>query len=248
MGPARRRRQKGPASEELATNSLHPKDNSAWRQLRAPPPLTIGPKQWEAARKLFPHESTQGPPPLREGCDPQAWHPTMQQFMSPAAHPAMDHQQGWLPPHPTLEDVALSTITLVCLDKGQGRVRPILIGVLWTKVLSHLLLAQARPDLDLHLEDRQYSMPDMTGRPGCQTMEIFGGSTASYLARTPRIPLFEFIFIGLETKNVLDYQGRAGSTSIVQWTLRPVIFGVEIWDWHPRGWPWPCRGTDVFFC
>ena len=67
----------------------------------------------------------------------------------------------------------------------------------------------------------------MTGRPGCRTMEMFGGSAASYLARTPRIPLFVLIFIGLETKNVLDYQGRAGSTSIVQWTLRPVIFGVD---------------------
>ena len=70
-------------------------------------------------------------------------------------------------------------------------------------------------------------MPDMTGRPGCQTMEMFGGRAASYLARTPRIPLFMLIFIGLETKNVLDYQGRAGSTSIVQWTFRPVIFGVD---------------------
>ena len=61
-------------------------------------------------------------------------------------------------------------------------------------------------------------------------MEMFGGRAASYLARTPRIPLFVLIFIGLETKNVVDYQGRAGSTSIVQWTLRPVIFGVEIRD------------------
>ena len=69
-------------------------------------------------------------------------------------------------------------------------------------------------------------MPDMTGRPGCRTMDMFGGSTAAYLARTPRIPLFVLIFIGLETKSVLVYQGRAGSTSIVQWTLRPVIFGV----------------------
>ena len=56
---------------------------------------------------------------------------------------------------------------------------------------------------------------------------MFGGTAASYLARTPRIPLFVLIFIGLETKNVLDYQVRAGSTSIVQWTLRPVIFGVD---------------------
>ena len=54
------------------------------------------------------------------------------------------------------------------------------------------------------------SMPDMTGRPGRRTMEMFGGSTASYLARAPRIPLFVLIFIGLETKNALDYQGRAG--------------------------------------
>ena len=45
-------------------------------------------------------------------------------------------------------------------------------------------------------------------------MEMFGGSTMSYLARTPRIPLFVLIFIRLETKNVLDYQGRAGSTSL----------------------------------
>ena len=55
------------------------------------------------------------------------------------------------------------------------------------------------------------SMPDMTGRPGRRTMEMFGGSTASYLACTPRIPLFVLIFVGLETKNVLDYQGRAGA-------------------------------------
>ena len=29
------------------------------------------------------------------------------------------------------------------------------------------------------------SMPNMTGRPGCRTMEMNGGSSASYLARTP---------------------------------------------------------------
>ena len=69
------------------------------------------------------------------------------------------------------------------------------------------------------------SLPDMTGRPGCRTTQMFGGSTASYLARTPRIPLIVLIFIGLETKSVLDYHGgRRGITSIVQWTPRPVIF------------------------
>ena len=51
----------------------------------------------------------------------------------------------------------------------------------------------------------------MTGRPGYRTMETIGGSSAPYLARTPCIPLvLYFVLIGLETKNVLDYQGRAG--------------------------------------
>ena len=34
------------------------------------------------------------------------------------------------------------------------------------------------------------STPNMTGRPGCRTMEMIGGSSASYLARTPCVPLF----------------------------------------------------------
>ena len=31
--------------------------------------------------------------------------------------------------------------------------------------------------------------------------------------------------VGVETEGLLDYQGRAGIISIVQWNLRPVIFG-----------------------
>ena len=53
-------------------------------------------------------------------------------------------------------------------------------------------------------------MPNMTGRPGYRTMEMIGGSSAPYLACTPCIPFFVLCFIGLETTNVLDYQGRAG--------------------------------------
>ena len=34
------------------------------------------------------------------------------------------------------------------------------------------------------------------------------------------------IFIGLETKGVLDFEGRHGIASVVRWNLRPVIFGV----------------------
>ena len=32
--------------------------------------------------------------------------------------------------------------------------------------------------------------------------------------------------IGLETQGLLDFQGKAGITSILQWNLRPVMFGV----------------------
>ena len=34
----------------------------------------------------------------------------------------------------------------------------------------------------------------MTGRPGCRTLEMIGGSSASYLARTPCVPLFSTLF------------------------------------------------------
>ena len=77
-------------------------------------------------------------------------------------------------------------------------------------------------------------MPDMTGRPGCRTMEMFGGSIASYLARTPRIPLFVLIFIGLETKNVLDYQGRWGALPLYSgpfarsYSVSGGVWGVQI--------------------
>ena len=73
----------------------------------------------------------------------------------------------------------------------------------------------------------------MTGRPGDRTMEMNGGSTAAHLARTRRVPLFMLIFIGLEARGLLDFQGQRGITSVVRPHLRPVIFGVEFRN--------PCR-------
>ena len=60
----------------------------------------------------------------------------------------------------------------------------------------------------------------LTGRPGCrrQRMEMNGGSSASYLARTPCAPCFVLCLTGGETEGLLDYH--------VRWNLRPVIFGV----------------------
>ena len=65
----------------------------------------------------------------------------------------------------------------------------------------------------------------MTGRPGDCTMDMNGGSTASYLAHTLCVPLFLLPLIGLEAKGLLDFQGRRGITSVVRWNLRPVIVG-----------------------
>ena len=48
--------------------------------------------------------------------------------------------------------------------------------------------------------------------------------------RTSLAPLASPCFLlclGVEAERLLDYQGRAGIISIVQWNLRPVIFGVE---------------------
>ena len=68
----------------------------------------------------------------------------------------------------------------------------------------------------------------MTGRPGDGTMGMNGRSTVSYLVRTPRVPWFVLISVGLEAKGLLAFQGLRGIASVVRWNLRPVIFGVEI--------------------
>ena len=48
--------------------------------------------------------------------------------------------------------------------------------------------------LELCLVGQKNSMPNMTGRPGYRTMEMNGGSSAPYLARTPCVPLFSTLF------------------------------------------------------
>ena len=67
----------------------------------------------------------------------------------------------------------------------------------------------------------------MTGRLGDHATEMNGGSTASYLARTPRVPLFVFIFVGLAATGLVDFRGRRGIASVVRWNLRPVIFSAD---------------------
>ena len=82
----------------------------------------------------------------------------------------------------------------------------------------------------------------MTGRPGHRTMEMSGRSTVSYLVRTPRVPFFMLVLIGLEAKNPLAFQGRRGIASVVRWNLRPVIFGVDVYSSMGNGvWSEMCR-------
>ena len=72
-------------------------------------------------------------------------------------------------------------------------------------------------------------MLSMTGRPGYRTTEMIGGSSASYLARTPGVPLFCTLFKrGVETEGLLDYLWRAGIISIVRWNLHTRSYSESI--------------------
>ena len=50
----------------------------------------------------------------------------------------------------------------------------------------------------------------MTGRPGYRTMEMTGGSSASYLARTPCVPSFCTFFNSPGNRRVFRLPGEGG--------------------------------------
>ena len=58
-------------------------------------------------------------------------------------------------------------------------------------------------------------------------MEMNGGSAVLHLARNLASLCLLLTLIGLETKGLLDFQGRRGITSVVRRNLRPVISGVD---------------------
>ena len=75
-----------------------------------------------------------------------------------------------------------------------------------------------------------YSGTDMTGRPGYRTMEMIGGSSAPYLARTPCVPLFCISFNRVGNKERFRLLG-AGGGSFFHCTVErspAVIFGVDL--------------------
>ena len=60
--------------------------------------------------------------------------------------------------------------------------------------------------------EKDLSMPNMTGRPGCRTMEMNGGSSAPYLARTPCVPLFFTLFNRGGNRRAFRLPGAGGGS------------------------------------
>ena len=58
----------------------------------------------------------------------------------------------------------------------------------------------------------QVSMPKMTGRPGHRTLEMIGGSSALYLARTPCVPLFCTLFNKGGSRRAFRLPGAGGGS------------------------------------
>ena len=56
------------------------------------------------------------------------------------------------------------------------------------------------------------STPNMTGRPGYRTMEMNGGSSVPYLARTPCIPLFCTSFCRGGNRRAFRLPGAGGGS------------------------------------
>ena len=55
-------------------------------------------------------------------------------------------------------------------------------------------------------------MPNMTGRPGYRTMEMNGGSSKPYLARTPCVPLFSTLFNRGGNRRAFRLPGAGGGS------------------------------------
>ena len=61
-------------------------------------------------------------------------------------------------------------------------------------------------------KSQHLSGTDRTGRPGCRTTEMIGGSSAPYLARTPCVPLFCTSFNRVGNKERFRLPGAGGGS------------------------------------
>ena len=62
----------------------------------------------------------------------------------------------------------------------------------------------------LRSKSLEISTPNMTGRPGCRTMEMNRGSSAPYLASTPCVPLFCTLFNRGGNRRAFRLPGASG--------------------------------------
>ena len=70
-------------------------------------------------------------------------------------------------------------------------------------------------------------------------MEMIGGSSAPYLARTPCVPLFCTSFNRVGNKERLDYQGRAGDHFHCTVEPSPGHIRCRNFNFHPpKFWGW----------
>ena len=88
-------------------------------------------------------------------------------------------------------------------------------------------------------------MPNIFGRLWCRTMDMNGGSSASYLACTLRFPLFCTLLNRGGARRAFRLPGEGRIISIVRWNLRPVLFSVDkpkrtssvgVGVFHVKGW------------
>ena len=89
----------------------------------------------------------------------------------------------------------------------------------WCTSLGRLSQARQRPTITaLRRRVRGHELQmflqgaDMTGRPGYRTMEMIGGSSAPYLARTPCVPLFSTSFNRVGNKERFRLPGAGGGS------------------------------------
>ena len=164
----------------------------AWKQLRTPPPMSVTSEVWaQAKQKLCPLGDDR--PDIPMFAAPGDWQPTLGEFKKALSRLKVGKAQdlgGWsseLLQHslhtPYLRDLGhkwvvhmavatnlharrselLHATKLVALDKGGGQLRPICVSTIWVKLISYLLLPEARECLDPHLQGRQFGVGTSQG-------------------------------------------------------------------------------------
>ena len=93
-----------------------------------------------------------------------------------------------------------------------GRIAWQIFCYLWPLDIFENPYGPPRPTESENPPATKKSGTDMTGRPGYRTMEMIGGSSAPYLARTPCVPLFCTSFNRVGNKERFRLPGAGGGS------------------------------------